>query len=59
MKELENGKETHYAFVGDIDYNISAASGAPIIINGKGHFQVKTVCIRTPPGSSDLTACNL
>jgi hypothetical protein len=41
MKQLENSKETHYAFVGDTDCNISAASGAPIAINVKWRFECK------------------
>jgi hypothetical protein len=41
MKQLENGEETHYAFVGDIDCNISASSGAPITINGKWRSDAK------------------
>jgi hypothetical protein len=35
MRRIENSKETHEVFVGDIDYDISVASGARITIEGK------------------------
>jgi hypothetical protein len=35
MKQLQKSKETHQVFVGNIDYNISAVSGALITVKGK------------------------
>jgi hypothetical protein len=41
MKQLENSKETHQVFLGSVDCNISAASGAPITIRGKWFIKCK------------------
>jgi hypothetical protein len=40
MKQLEKNKETQ-VFVVNIDYNMSAASGAPIAIKGKWRLKCK------------------
>jgi hypothetical protein len=43
MKQLtrKNSRETRYVFVGNIDYNVSAASGAPITVKGKWRLKCK------------------
>jgi hypothetical protein len=44
MKQLENNKETGNDFIGNIDCNISAASGAPITVK-KMASRVQNECI--------------
>jgi hypothetical protein len=41
MKQLENSTETVNVFFGNIDRNISTASGAPIAIKGKWRLKCK------------------
>jgi hypothetical protein len=41
MKQHENGKETHYSFVGNIDCNLSAASCALITVEGKRRLKLQ------------------
>jgi hypothetical protein len=41
MKQLENSKESHQVFVGNIDYNISGANAAPITVKGKWCLKCK------------------
>jgi hypothetical protein len=40
MEQLENSKETQYAYIDNIDCNTSAVSGAPITIK-KWHLKCK------------------
>lgn len=40
-KQLENSKKIYYGFVGTIDWNIPAVSGAPSTIKGKWRHKIK------------------
>jgi hypothetical protein len=48
-KQLERSKETHYVFVGNIDWNVSAAYSTVIAIKGKMQKTILLVASRDKP----------
>jgi hypothetical protein len=53
MKQHENGKETHYSFVGNTDCNLSAASCSLITVEGKRRLKLQDIRILRRFGETD------